>query len=88
MLVIRASVGEIRWIDVSTYLKHENAGGNSVRQIVFKGKRLDVMSVRWWRLLLVGGSLQKWQGRGSMDDRWVEAVQSWEGRMIQSTTSA
>jgi hypothetical protein len=49
MLVIRTSDGEIRWMDVSARLRRENAGGKSVRQIVFKGERLDVMSVRRWR---------------------------------------
>ena len=49
MLVIRTSDGEIRWIDVTAYLKRESAGGKSVRQIVFAGERFDVMSVRRWR---------------------------------------
>ena len=49
MLVIRTSDGEIRWMDVSTYLKRESAGGKAVRQIVFDGERFDVMSVRRWR---------------------------------------
>ncbi len=31
MLVIRTSDGEIRWIDVSAYLKRESAGGKTVR---------------------------------------------------------
>ncbi|MGO9598909.1 MAG: TIR domain-containing protein [Isosphaeraceae bacterium] len=49
MLVIRTSDGEIRWMDVSTYLKRESAGGKAVRQIAFDGERFDVMSVRRWR---------------------------------------
>jgi hypothetical protein len=49
MLVIRTSDGEIRWMDVSAYLKRESAGGKSVRQIIFAGERFDVMSVRRWR---------------------------------------
>jgi hypothetical protein len=49
MLVIRASDGEIRWMDVSAYLKRESAGGKTVTQIVFEGERFDVMSVQNWR---------------------------------------
>jgi hypothetical protein len=49
LLVIRTSDGEIRWMDVSEYLKRESAGGKAVRQIVFAGERFDVMSVRRWR---------------------------------------
>ena len=49
MLVIRTSDGEIRGMDVSTYLKRESAGGKQVKQIVFAGERFDVMSVRRWR---------------------------------------
>jgi small GTP-binding protein len=49
MLVIRTSDGEIRWMDVSAYLKQQSAGGKAVRQIVFTGERFDVMSVRGWR---------------------------------------
>ena len=46
MLVIRTSDGEIRWMDVSAYLKRESVGGKKVKQIVFAGERFDVMSVR------------------------------------------
>ncbi len=49
LLVIRTSDGEIRWMDVSEYLRRERAGGTPVRQIVFEGERFDVMSVRRWR---------------------------------------
>jgi uncharacterized Zn finger protein (UPF0148 family) len=49
MLVIRTSDGEIRWMDVSAYLKRESVGGKPVKQIVFDGERMDVMSVRRWR---------------------------------------
>ncbi len=49
MLVVRASDGEIRWMDVSAYLMRETAGGKTVKQIVFEGERFDVMSVRRWR---------------------------------------
>ena len=55
MLVIRTSDGEIRWMDVSAYLKRESAGGKTVRQIVFEGERFDVMSVRRWRDRVLGG---------------------------------
>jgi WD40 repeat protein len=49
MLVIRTSDGEIRWMDVSAYLKRQGAGGKTVKQIAFAGERLDAMSVRRMR---------------------------------------
>ena len=49
MLVVRTSDGEIRWMDVSTYLKRETETGKEVKQIMFEGERFDVMSVRRWR---------------------------------------
>jgi small GTP-binding protein len=50
MLVIRNANGEVRWMEIRDYLKRESNGGkNPVKQIVFTGERLDVMSVRRWR---------------------------------------
>jgi len=50
LLVIRNSEGEVRWMEVSDYLKRESDDGKkSVKQIVFTGERFDVMSVRRWR---------------------------------------
>lgn len=50
MLIIRNSEGEIRWMEISDYLKQEtNNGEKQVRQIVFDGEHFDVMSVRHWR---------------------------------------
>ncbi len=50
MLVIRNSQGEIRWMEVRDWLKRETDNGKKkVKQIVFEGKRFDVMSVRGWR---------------------------------------
>ena len=46
LLVIRTSDGEIRWMDVSAYLRN---APQPVKQIVFSGERFDVMSVRRWR---------------------------------------
>ena len=54
MLVIRTSEGEIRWMDVSAYLKRESAGGKAVRQIVFKGERFDAVNVQIWRKKVFG----------------------------------
>jgi hypothetical protein len=54
MLIILTSDGEIRWMDVRAYLKRESAGGKTVKQIVFEGKRFDVMSVRRWREKVLG----------------------------------
>ena len=53
MLVIRTSDGEIRWMDVSTYLKRESKGGKTVKQVVFEGEHFDVMSVRRWREIIL-----------------------------------
>jgi hypothetical protein len=37
-------------MEVGDWLKHESDDGKKpVRQIVFEGERLDVMSVRRWR---------------------------------------
>lgn len=55
MLVIRSSNGEIRWMDVSAYLKRESAGGKSVTQIVFEAEQCDVSSVRRWREKILEG---------------------------------
>ncbi len=44
--VIRTSDGEIRWMDVSAFLKRESAGGKTVRQIVFAGERSDAVRVQ------------------------------------------
>lgn len=49
MLVIRTSDGEIRWMEVSTFLKRESVCKKTVKQVVFEGERFDVMSVRRWR---------------------------------------
>ena len=55
MLVIRTSDGEIRWMDVSAYLKRESVGGKTVRQVVFAGERFDAVSVQNWRKNVLGG---------------------------------
>ena len=40
MLVIRNSEGEIRWMEVSEWLRRESDGGRKqVKQIVFEGER-------------------------------------------------
>jgi hypothetical protein len=50
LLVIRSSEGEVRWMEVRDYLKYQSDNGKKpVKQIVFKGERFDVMSVRRWR---------------------------------------
>jgi hypothetical protein len=49
MLVIRNSDGVIRWMNVSKYLRRESCGGELPTRIVFKGERLDVMSMRHHR---------------------------------------
>lgn len=55
MLVIRNSKGEIRWMEVREWLKNATDNGKkAVKQIVFKGERFDVMSVRRWRDKVLG----------------------------------
>jgi small GTP-binding protein len=50
LLVTRNSEGEIRWMDVRAYLKRESDDGKKLlNEIVFEGRRFDVMSVRRWR---------------------------------------
>jgi hypothetical protein len=56
MLVIRTSDGEIRWMNVTAYLKRESdAGKKPVKQIVFDGERFDMTTVRRWRDKLLNG---------------------------------
>ncbi len=50
LLVIRNSVGEIRWMEVRDWLKRASDNGKkAAKQIVFDGERFDVMSIRRWR---------------------------------------
>jgi WD40 repeat protein len=47
---------EVRWMEISSYLKRESQGGTKpVKQIEFKGERLDMTSVRKWRGWALGG---------------------------------
>jgi hypothetical protein len=51
-LVIRTSDGQVRWMEISDWLKQASDGGKyNVHQIVFNGERMDVLSVRRWREL-------------------------------------
>jgi small GTP-binding protein len=61
LLVIRTSDGEVRWMEIRDYLKRESEEGKkAVKQIVFRGERFDVMSVRRWRdKMLDSGGGQK-----------------------------
>jgi hypothetical protein len=50
ILVVRKSSGEVLWMDVRSHLEAEaRKTSTPIRQIVFDGKRFDVMSVRHWR---------------------------------------
>ncbi|MEK6409368.1 MAG: DUF4365 domain-containing protein [Acidobacteriota bacterium] len=41
---------EVRWMEISSYLNRESSNGTKpVKQIEFKGERLDMTSVRRWR---------------------------------------
>jgi hypothetical protein len=58
LLVIRNSEGEIRWMEVRDWLKRASDNGKKrVKQLVFEGERLDVMSVRRWRDKVLGQAL-------------------------------
>lgn len=55
LLLIRSAGGETRWMEVRDWLKRESDDGRkTVKQIVFDGERLDVMSVRGWRDKVLG----------------------------------
>jgi small GTP-binding protein len=46
-LVVRTSDGEIRWMEIRDWLRHESDDGQKVvSEIVFSGERFDVLSVR------------------------------------------
>jgi len=50
LLVIRNSEGEVRWMEVRDWLKRARIEGKKPpKQIIFRGERFDVMSVRRWR---------------------------------------
>lgn len=60
MLVIRPSNGDIRWMDVSEYLKRATEGGTKpVSQIDFTGERFDATSIRKWRSRIILFPLSK-----------------------------
>ena len=41
---------DVRWMEISSVLQRESDGGQkAVKQIEFKGERLDMTSVRRWR---------------------------------------
>lgn len=55
LLVIRSSEGEVRWMEVRDWLKRVSDNGRKpVNQIIFKGERFDVMSIRRWRDRVLG----------------------------------
>jgi hypothetical protein len=55
MLVIRASNGEIHWMEVRDWLKRaSDSGTKQVKEIFFDGERFDVSSVRRWRDRVLG----------------------------------
>ena len=40
---------DVRWMEISSYLKREVEHGKKVRNIVFQGERLDLVSINEWR---------------------------------------
>ncbi len=55
MLVMQTADGEIRWMDVSAYLKRESTRGREVSEIVFEGELFDAKSVSDWRKKVLEG---------------------------------
>src|SRR6185295_9014930 len=59
MLVVRGPDGEIRWMNVSSYLQRESdRRKKQVNGLIFQGERLDVMSVIRWRNRVLGSTRQ------------------------------
>lgn len=61
LLVIGNSRGEVRWMEISDYLKRERGDGEKrLRHIVFDGEPFDIESVLRWRerILIQHGSIQ------------------------------
>lgn len=54
MLVVRTLDGEIRWMNVTAYLKRKSVAGKTIKHIVFKGERFTVTSVCRWRDRILG----------------------------------
>ena len=53
----KKNFAEVRWMEVGELLRRESDNGKKpVRQIVFKGERLDAQSVRSWRSRVLSGS--------------------------------
>ena len=47
---------DVRWMEITSYLQQERASGKKrINQIVFKGERLDLTSVRRWRDKILNG---------------------------------
>jgi len=47
---------DVRWMEISSVLKRESDGGTKpVKQIEFKGERLDLSSVQKWRRRIIRG---------------------------------
>lgn len=53
MLVIRSSAGEIRWMEIRGYLREQLRKKKTVRQIEFRGTKMDIDSILTWREMLL-----------------------------------
>jgi hypothetical protein len=50
ILVVRKSSGQVSWMEIGDWLKRASKNGlTSFSEILFEGKRFDVMSVHGWR---------------------------------------
>ncbi|MFA5192336.1 MAG: TIR domain-containing protein [Verrucomicrobiia bacterium] len=74
MLVSRTADGEVQWMEVRDYLKQATTNCRKpVREFVFQGERLDVMSVRRWRDKVLK------QGYGDDADKSIARLAKWAG---------
>ena len=54
----KLSFADVRWMEISSVLRRESRNGkNEVKQLEFKGERLDLSSVRRWREKVLSGSV-------------------------------
>jgi small GTP-binding protein len=53
----KVEFADVRWMEISSVLRHESQNGTKpVKQIEFRGERLDMASVHHWRSKLLSGA--------------------------------
>jgi len=59
----KKTFADVRWMEIGDVLRSESHNGDKkVKQIVFKGERLDALSVRRWRDKVLGKGLARQNG--------------------------